>query len=97
MNDENTSFAQRSRKKIHFGHKDMDDYLSWMLGREIYDGSDRQEYLAAARGSPTPMPKAGTVSGVPCQVDNLALPNQTLFDWLDEIFESERVAVPARV
>jgi pimeloyl-ACP methyl ester carboxylesterase len=31
-----------------------------------------------------------------CQVDNLALPNQTLFDWLDEIFESERVAVAAR-
>ena len=49
MNDENTSFAQRSRKKIHFGHKDMDDYLSWMLGREIYDSSDRQECLAVAR------------------------------------------------
>jgi pimeloyl-ACP methyl ester carboxylesterase len=31
-----------------------------------------------------------------CQVDNLALPNQTLFDWLDEIFESEHVTVAAR-
>ncbi len=49
MNNENTSFAQRSRKKIHFDHKDMDYYLSWILGREIYDGSDRQECLAIAR------------------------------------------------
>jgi pimeloyl-ACP methyl ester carboxylesterase len=30
-----------------------------------------------------------------CQIDNLALPNQTMFDWLDEIFDTERVSVSA--
>ncbi|HSL42426.1 MAG TPA: alpha/beta fold hydrolase [Anaerolineales bacterium] len=49
MSSENTSFAQRSGKKIHFDHKDMDYYLSWILGREIYHGSDREESLSAAR------------------------------------------------
>jgi hypothetical protein len=48
MAKQTTSFAQRSLKKIHFDHKDMDYYLSWILGREIYDGSDPAECLSAA-------------------------------------------------
>lgn len=52
MNNETTSFAQRSLNKIHFDHKDMDYYLSWILGREIYDGSNREECLSAARRIP---------------------------------------------
>jgi pimeloyl-ACP methyl ester carboxylesterase len=48
MSTEVTSFAQRSLKKIHFDHRDMDYYLSWMLGRQIYDGSDREECLSTA-------------------------------------------------
>ena len=49
MSKENTSFAQRSLKKVYFDHKDMDYYLSWILGREIYNGSDHKECLSAAR------------------------------------------------
>lgn len=49
MNSENTSIAQRSLEKIHFDHKDMDYYLSWIMGREIYDGSDREECLSTAQ------------------------------------------------
>jgi pimeloyl-ACP methyl ester carboxylesterase len=49
MNSENTTFAQRSSKKIHFDHKDLDYYLSWILGREIYDGSDHEECLSTAQ------------------------------------------------
>lgn len=52
MNNENTAFAQRSSEKIHFDHKDMDYYLSWMMGREIYDGSDRNELLETAKKIP---------------------------------------------
>jgi pimeloyl-ACP methyl ester carboxylesterase len=52
MNKENTAFAQRSSEKIHFDHKDMDYYLSWMMGREIYDGSDRTELLETAQKIP---------------------------------------------
>ena len=52
MNNEVTAFAQRSSKKIHFDHKDMDYYLSWILGREIYDGSDREECLRVAQRIP---------------------------------------------
>jgi alpha-beta hydrolase superfamily lysophospholipase len=48
MNTENTAFAQRSLEKIHFDHKDMDYYLSWILGREIYDGADREECMSTA-------------------------------------------------
>jgi alpha-beta hydrolase superfamily lysophospholipase len=48
MNTETTSFAQRSLEKIHFDHRDMDYYLSWIIGREIYEGSDRQECLTTA-------------------------------------------------
>ncbi|MDQ2691481.1 MAG: alpha/beta hydrolase, partial [Chloroflexota bacterium] len=52
MNNENTAFAQRSAKKVYFDHKDMDFYLSWMMGREIYDGSDRTELLETAQKIP---------------------------------------------
>ena len=40
--------AQRSQQKRHFGHKDMDYYLSWIVGRQTYAGSDPAECLAAA-------------------------------------------------
>ena len=49
MSKENTSFAQRSLKKVYFDHKDMDYYLSWILGREVYEGSDYEECLSTAR------------------------------------------------
>ncbi len=52
MDTKATAFAQRSSKKIHFDHKDMDYYLSWMMGREIYDGSDRTELLETAQKIP---------------------------------------------
>jgi pimeloyl-ACP methyl ester carboxylesterase len=52
MNKEQTGFAQRSLEKIHFDHKDMDYYLSWMMGREIYDGSDRAELMETAQKIP---------------------------------------------
>ena len=52
MTNQQTGFAQRSSKKIHFDHKDMDFYLSWMMGREIYDGSDRTELLETAKKIP---------------------------------------------
>ncbi|HJR82146.1 MAG TPA: alpha/beta fold hydrolase [Anaerolineales bacterium] len=52
MNNETTAFAQRSSKKIHFDHKDMDYYLSWILGREVYNGSDRKECLHTAQRIP---------------------------------------------
>ena len=48
MTTETTAFAQRSLEKIHFDHKDMDYYLSWILGREIFDASDLDECLATA-------------------------------------------------
>lgn len=40
--------AQRSLEKLHFIHKDMDYYLSWIIGRQVFDGSDQEECLAAA-------------------------------------------------
>lgn len=43
-----TSIAQRSREKQYFAHQDMDYYLSWIMGRQTYDGSDKGECLAAA-------------------------------------------------
>ena len=43
-----TSFAQRSRETVYFQHPDMDYYFSWILGRQIYDGSDRGECLDVA-------------------------------------------------
>lgn len=52
MSNENTAFAQRSLEKIHFDHRDMDYYLSWILGREIYDGSDRPECMETVQKIP---------------------------------------------
>jgi pimeloyl-ACP methyl ester carboxylesterase len=52
VNDQPTGFAQRSLEKIHFDHPDMDYYLSWMMGREIYEGSRRAELMAAAQKIP---------------------------------------------
>lgn len=52
MGNKNTSFVQRSLKKIQFDHRDMDYYLSWILGREIYDGSEHEECLATAERIP---------------------------------------------
>lgn len=43
-----TSIAQRSREKLHFDHQDMDYYLSWIMGRQIYDGSEAGECLDVA-------------------------------------------------
>lgn len=48
MDNQQTAFAQRSAEKIFFNHKDMDYYLSWLLGREIYDGSLRDECMQVA-------------------------------------------------
>jgi pimeloyl-ACP methyl ester carboxylesterase len=52
MSTQNTSFAQRSSKKVHFDHQDMDYYFSWIMGRDVYDGSDREECLATAKCIP---------------------------------------------
>jgi pimeloyl-ACP methyl ester carboxylesterase len=52
MNNERTGIAQRSLEKIYFDHKDMDYYLSWIMGRAIYDGSDHAELMAAAQNIP---------------------------------------------
>lgn len=48
MNTEQTAIAPRSQKKLHFDHKDMDYYFSWVVGRKIYDGSDEEECFATA-------------------------------------------------
>ncbi len=52
MNNNNVGFAQRSSEKIHFDHKDMDFYLSWMMGRDVYDGADHTELMETARRIP---------------------------------------------
>lgn len=52
MENKNTAFAQRSLEKIHFDHKDMDYYLSWILGREIYDGADKAECMETVQKIP---------------------------------------------
>jgi pimeloyl-ACP methyl ester carboxylesterase len=43
-----TALAQRSQATLHFAHKDMDYYLSWIMGRALYDGSDIDECMATA-------------------------------------------------
>jgi pimeloyl-ACP methyl ester carboxylesterase len=48
MPNQQTAIAQRSLHKIHFDHKDMDYYLSWIMGRELYEGSRAAECLAVA-------------------------------------------------
>lgn len=40
--------AQRSQKKLHFDNRDMDYYLSWILGRRVYEGSDPAECFDVA-------------------------------------------------
>lgn len=48
MNTNTTSIAQRSQEKLHFDHKDMDYYLSWIMGHQLYEGSEADECLAVA-------------------------------------------------
>src|SRR3712207_4435138 len=48
MSTPHTSVAQRSQVKVYFDHQDMDFYLSWILGREIYRGSSAAECFEAA-------------------------------------------------
>ena len=48
MTKDRTAFAQRSQEKLYFDHKDMDCYLSWIVGRRIYDGSDPTECFDVA-------------------------------------------------
>lgn len=48
MNKNGTSLAQRSRETLYFDHQDMDYYLSWIMGRQIYDGSAAEECLGVA-------------------------------------------------
>lgn len=43
-----TQIAQRSGRQIYFAHRDMDYYLSWIMGRAGYDGSDPSECIRAA-------------------------------------------------
>lgn len=40
--------AQRSLERLHFNHKDMDYYLSWIIGRHVFEGSDRDECMQTA-------------------------------------------------
>jgi pimeloyl-ACP methyl ester carboxylesterase len=42
------SLAQRSQERLYFDHEDMDYYFSWILGREIYDGSQPTECFDTA-------------------------------------------------
>ena len=48
MNTQRASIAQRSQEKVYFDHRDMDFYLSWILGREIFGGSSAAECFEAA-------------------------------------------------
>lgn len=48
MVNQHSAIAQRSLTKIHFDHKDMDYYLSWIMGRALYEGSRAAECLAVA-------------------------------------------------
>lgn len=49
MENQQASFAQRSLEKVYFEHKEMDYYLAWILGREIYEGSDAGECMGVAK------------------------------------------------
>ena len=48
MASDRTSLAQRSREKLYFDHIDMDYYLSWIVGRQIYGGSGAGECFDVA-------------------------------------------------
>lgn len=52
MQTKGSELAQRSLRKLYFDHKDMDYYLKWIVGRELYEGSEREECLAAAARIP---------------------------------------------
>lgn len=58
MPDQTTVLAQRSQQKLHFEHKDMDYYLGWIMGREIYGGSRAEACLAVAARIPNGDPVA---------------------------------------
>lgn len=48
MTEKQAPMAQRSLQKLYFDHKDMDYYLSWMMGRQVVEGADESECLAVA-------------------------------------------------
>jgi hypothetical protein len=48
MSDKEATFAQRSLEKVYFEHKEMDYYLSWVLGRQVYEGCESQECMQVA-------------------------------------------------
>lgn len=52
MENAQSSIAMRSGQKLHFDHADMDYYLLWILGRQIYDGSDPDECMDTAARIP---------------------------------------------
>jgi hypothetical protein len=58
MQTQATSLAQRSAERIHFEHKDMDYYLGWIMGREVYGGSRAEECLKVAARIPNGDPVA---------------------------------------
>ncbi len=58
MPQQETAIAPRSQKQLYFEHRDMDYYLGWIMGREIYSGSRATECLAAAEQIPNGDPVA---------------------------------------
>ncbi len=48
METKQRAIAQRSQRKLHFDHKDMDYYYSWIVGRQIYSGSNAEECAEVA-------------------------------------------------
>jgi pimeloyl-ACP methyl ester carboxylesterase len=58
MQSQTSTLAQRSTERIHFAHRDMDYYLGWIMGREIYGGSRANECLAVAARIPDGDPAA---------------------------------------
>jgi pimeloyl-ACP methyl ester carboxylesterase len=58
MQSHTSTLAQRSTERIHFAHKDMDYYLGWIMGRELYGGSQAEACLAVADRIPDGDPEA---------------------------------------
>jgi len=48
VDTQGSSIAQRSLNRLYFDHQDMDYYFSWIAGRGIFEGSDRDECFRAA-------------------------------------------------
>lgn len=48
MQTSKTTIAQRSQQQTRFSHQDMDYYYAWILGRQVYEGSDAEECARAA-------------------------------------------------